>query len=145
MTDDMGTAGADAGFPVLPSRFRVGMDLCSVDSVAESIERFGQRYLTRIYTDEELHYSMCRRSGSAERLAARFAAKEATIKVLRPRDWWPDWRSIEIRTDPGGWCEVYLTGPSAKLAEEARVVSLEVSLSHDGGVASAVVIGELAL
>ena len=122
---------------------RVGIDLCSVREVAESIERFGDRYLRRVYTEHELEYCGQDPARSAERFAARFAAKEATVKVLRPRDSWPDWRSIEVRRDPGGWCELSLTGTAARLARDADIGSLALSLSHDGGMANAVVVATL--
>jgi holo-[acyl-carrier protein] synthase len=122
---------------------RVGIDLCSVREVAESIERFGDRYLRRIYTEHEVEYCGQDPALSAERFAARFAAKEATVKVLRPRDSWPDWRSIEVRRDPGGWCELSLTGAAAELARDADISSFAVSLSHDGGMANAVVVATL--
>jgi holo-[acyl-carrier protein] synthase len=131
---------SSAALPV----WRVGTDLCSVSGVAESIERFGERYLRRIYTAGELNYCMEAPWNAARRLAARFAAKEATIKVLRPRDFWPDWRAIEIRKDPGGWCEVHLKGSAEALADEAGIVFFDVSLSHDDAVACAVVIAQLA-
>jgi holo-[acyl-carrier protein] synthase len=111
--------------------------------VAKSVERFGARYLRRVYTEGELAYCMEEPSRSAERLAARFAAKEATVKVLRPRHWWPDWRTIEVRRDPCGWCELVLTGSAADLAEEAGILSLAVSVSHEGAMASAVVMAQM--
>lgn len=122
---------------------RVGVDLCSVQEVAESVATFGDRYLHRVYTDDELEY--CRRDPAlaAERLAARFAAKEATVKVLRPLDIRPDWRGIEVRRDPGGWCELSLDGTAARLAREAAIDSLALSISHDAGMANAVVIATL--
>ncbi len=135
---------SEAESSVRPPAWRVGTDLCSVSAVAESVERFGERYLRRIYTDRELTYCLEAPCRSAERLAARFAAKEATIKVLRPRNWWPDWRTIEVRKDPGGWCDLRLTGSAARLAAEAGIVLLDVSMSHEDGVATAVVIAQLA-
>jgi holo-[acyl-carrier protein] synthase len=125
-------------------RWRIGHDLCSVRSVSQSIERFGERYLRRVFTESELAYSFESRGCPAERLAARFAAKEATVKVLRPRHWWPDWRSIEVRKDPGGWCDLRLTGRAAELAAEERIVFFELSMSHEDEVASAVVLALLA-
>ena len=79
---------------------RVGTDLVPVGEVADSVARFGDRYVGRIYTDHEFA-SCCQGTPSvvAAGLAARFAAKEATIKVLRPVGQQPDWRSIEIRRD----------------------------------------------
>lgn len=122
---------------------RVGTDLCSVEQVAESVATFGDRYLRRVYTDHELEYCGQDPVLSAERLAARFAAKEATMKVLRPRDERPDWRTIEVRRDPGGWCELALSGSAARLAHDAAIDSLSVSLSHEAGMANAVVVATL--
>lgn len=122
---------------------RVGTDLCSVQDVADSVERYGDRYLRRVYTDHELEYCSSDPAHSAERLAARFAAKEATVKVLRPNDARPDWRTIEVRRDPSGWCELSLTGSAARLARAGRIGALALSMSHDGGVANAVVVATM--
>jgi holo-[acyl-carrier protein] synthase len=123
--------------------FRVGIDLVSVESVEESVRAHADRYLERIYTVRELED--CRRGAGvdAERLAARFAAKEAVLKVLRPRDEGVPWRAIEVIRDPSGWVELALSGRAAELAAEAGVAGLAVSLTHEGTYASAVVIAEL--
>lgn len=130
-------------------RVRVGVDLVPVMDVAESVHRFGDRYLERIFTPHEV--DCCRRVDarthrptagySFESLAARFAAKEATLKVLRPSGWRPDWRSIEVRRASGGWCEIHLSGQAATLAADAGIEELEVSLTHESMVAVAVVVG----
>ena len=129
--------------PAAAAPVRVGIDLCSVEQVAESVATFGDRYLRRVYTDHELDYCAADPALSAERLAARFAAKEAAIKVLRPIDDRPDWRSIEVRRDPGGWCELALSGRAAELADEASIGSLSVSITHEGDMAGAVVVATL--
>jgi holo-[acyl-carrier protein] synthase len=115
---------------------RVGTDLVRVHEVAASITRFGDRYLRRVYTDHEL--TSC--GGEPSRLAARFAAKEATIKVLRPADARPDWRAIEVRRHASGACDLHLSGTAAAQASAAGITSLAVSLSHEGDLATAVVI-----
>jgi holo-[acyl-carrier protein] synthase len=131
------------GGPARSASTRVGIDLCSVADVAYSVATFGDRYLQRVYTADEIEY--CGRDPllTAERLAARFAAKEAAVKVLRPRDARPEWRDIEVQRDPGGWCELALTGSAAVLAEEAAITSLSVSLTHEAGLANAVVVATL--
>jgi holo-[acyl-carrier protein] synthase len=136
-----GEAGAVVSPPHLS--WRVGTDLCSVSAVADSVSCFGQRYLGRIYTEDELAYCLAAPGQAAQRLAARFAAKEATIKVLRPRGFWPDWRTIEVRKDPGGWCDICLTGSAARLAAEEGIVGFDVSVSHENDLASAVVIAQV--
>ena len=118
---------------------RVGTDLVRVHDVAESMDRFGDRYLRRVYTDHELE--TC--GGVAARLAARFAAKEATIKVLRPADVRPDWRAIEVRRHESGACDLQLSGTAAAQAAAAGITGLAVSLTHEGDLAAAVVVASV--
>ena len=119
---------------------RVGADVVAVHQVEESVTRFGSRYLDRIYTEHELSSCVGGSPVRAASLAARFAAKEATIKVLRPEGHQPDWRSVEVRRHPEGWCTMALSGHAAALADRAGIAELAVSLSHDGDVAAAVVV-----
>jgi holo-[acyl-carrier protein] synthase len=119
---------------------RVGADVVSVQQVEESVARFGSRYLERIYTQHELESSVGRAPVRAASLAARFAAKEATLKVLRPVGHQPDWRSVEVRRHPSGWCTMSLSGHAAVLADQAGIAELAVSLTHEGDVAAAIVV-----
>lgn len=125
------------------------MDLVSIDEVAESVRRFGDRYLERIYTPHEI--DTCRRRPVADgnsdaliarSLAARFAAKEAVMKVLRPVGVQLDWRSIEVHQMTGGWCEIRLSGQAAAMAAESGIDELVVSLTHEVSTAGAVVVGQ---
>jgi holo-[acyl-carrier protein] synthase len=110
----------------------VGTDVQSVRSVADSIARFGDRYLRRIWTEREL--DDVRRD--PERLAARFAGKEAVIKLLRPRPADPmPLTDVEILSDRVGAPTVRLHGHAATLAAERNVGPIAVSLSHDADVA----------
>lgn len=119
---------------------RVGIDLVTVDSVRESLEAHGEHYLARVYTARERE-DCTRDSGvDPERLAARFAAKEATLKVLRPGEVGIPWYAIELRRSPDGWVELELSGPAAALAAERGISELAVSVTHEAGFASAVVI-----
>jgi holo-[acyl-carrier protein] synthase len=124
----------------------VGTDLIEVKSVAESIRRFGDRYLEKVFTSDERAYcaSIDGEGGnSAPHFAARFAAKEAVIKVLRPsaRDA-VGWRSIEIVRSAEGACSVRLRGAADALARRARLGVFSVTLSHEREYATAVVIAE---
>jgi holo-[acyl-carrier protein] synthase len=119
---------------------RVGADVVEVHQVADSVNRFGQRYLRRIYTEHEILSCAGAPSVEAAGLAARFAAKEATIKVLRPHDHQPEWRSMEVSREPEGWCHMSLSGHAAELADQAGITELAVSLTHEGGIAAAVVV-----
>ena len=122
---------------------RVGIDLVRVHDVQDALDLHGDRYLSRIYSIQEI--DDCRdRSGtvSAARLAARFAAKEAVVKVLRlPADQAIEWNAIEVRRMEGGWPDLRLGGRAADLARSTGVSGLTVSMTHDGDYASAVVIG----
>jgi holo-[acyl-carrier protein] synthase len=123
-----------------PPPIRVGVDVVAVAEVAEALALHEDRYLARVFTAHEL--ACCRRGAdggyAAESLAARFAAKEAVVKVLRPEDIRPEWRSIEVRRAEGGWCEVRLAGRAAELATAAGITEVAVSLSHEPAVAAAV-------
>lgn len=112
----------------------VGCDLQSVSDVAESIAAFGDRYLERVFTAAER--AAC--AGDAERLAARYAAKEAVYKALRvPARIAVPWTTIEVHTDSVGAPTVTLTGPAADFALANDIVRIELSLSHEGGFALA--------
>jgi holo-[acyl-carrier protein] synthase len=117
----------------------VGVDLVKVDEVQEAIACFGDRYLDRVFTAHELACAGGEAEVRARHLAARFAAKEATMKALGPDDRLPAWRSIEVRQEPGGRCSLRLSGHAAKLARRFHLSEFAVSLSHEGPIAVAVV------
>ncbi|HVT38151.1 MAG TPA: holo-ACP synthase [Gemmatimonadaceae bacterium] len=119
---------------------RVGIDLVLVSRIAESIERFGDRFLRRIFTAREIAYATAAPAQTAERLAARFAAKEATIKALRLRGRAIDWRDIEVCRTATGFVELALRGAAAEAAARCGASDLAVSLSHEGDLATAVVV-----
>ena len=119
---------------------RVGIDLVSVESVRDSISAHGERYLKRVYTERELHDCGTADGVDPERLAARFAAKEATLKVLRPNEEGVRWSSIEVHRSPSGWVDLVLSGRAAQLAADAGVTELTLSIAHEGGFACAVVV-----
>ena len=113
----------------------VGMDLVGYDEIAEALRR-GDRYLRRIYTDEELDAY----GASPRLLAACFAAKEATMKALSRTDQPLPWRSIELRRRGGSRPSLELTGAAASLADERGVTGLSVSVTHGSHSAAAVVL-----
>lgn len=119
---------------------RVGVDLTSVAEVEDSVARFGDRYVRRVFTPHEIESCSTGDEVAPSGLAARFAAKEATIKVLRPSQAQPDYRSIQVRRHPDGWCEIELSGTAADMAEAAGVRHLALSLTHEAGMAAAVVV-----
>src|SRR5580765_2651990 len=122
----------------------VGLDLVDVREVAESVERFGQRYLDRCYTPAEVAYAMSApdRVTGVRRLAARWAAKEATIKALGASERGISPRDIEITRARDGSVRLELHGPAFAAAQAAGVLpgALVVSMSHQGDLAAAVVV-----
>ncbi len=116
---------------------RVGIDLVCVDTIADAVRDHGEQYLARVYTARER--ADC--GDLPNRLAARFAAKEAAMKVLQPG---PDdpvtWGAIEIAATRGGALEVHLAGTAAALATAARLDDFSVSVATAKGMATAVVI-----
>jgi holo-[acyl-carrier protein] synthase len=122
---------------------RVGLDLVAVESVEQSLRApHADRYLRRVYTLREVED--CRTAGGvdAERLAARFAAKEATLKVLTAGEVGMSMQSIEIRRESSGRTYLELSGSAATRAAELGIVDLALSLTHEGGFAAAVVVAE---
>jgi holo-[acyl-carrier protein] synthase len=131
---------APEGAPLRWGELRVGTDIISVARIRASLERFGERFELRLFTAAEREY--CHRMGgrAAEHFAARFAAKEAVLKVLRPDSSTPDWRDIEIRRDPAGWCSVVLHGAAEAMARAQGIREIAVSLTHDEGFAASTVL-----
>jgi holo-[acyl-carrier protein] synthase len=121
--------------PALAPRARTGCDLQRIDEVTDAIRDFGTRYLDRVYTP--LEQEACRQGGPAS-LAARFAAKEAVLKLIGTADG-VDPRSVEIALERGRPV-VRLSGRAATLAEEAGLGPIDVSLSHSGDHAIAVAV-----
>ena len=124
-------------------RIRVGIDLVQISRITESLEEFGERFLRRVFTDAEIAYAMAAPSQTAMRLAARFAAKEATIKALGLVAHPMNWRDIEVRRAPSGACELALRGSAGEVADVNGVGELAVSLSHEGDYAAAIVIATM--
>jgi holo-[acyl-carrier protein] synthase len=122
----------------------VGIDLVSVDSVRESLEQHGEHYLRRVFTTREVDDSRTPDGTvSTERLAGRFAAKEATLKALGvPADVGIAWSSIEVVRDSSGRIEIELTGRAAEFAANRGGVTLSVSITHEGPFSAAVVVAE---
>jgi holo-[acyl-carrier protein] synthase len=115
-----------------------GIDIQPVVEVKESVRRFGDRYLRRIYSARELLECEAVLANVAESLAGRFAAKEAFLKVLRPDDHIPSWRTIEVLLPFGEDPRIVLSGEAETLARERGIglVSLSVSLAHDFAIAA---------
>jgi holo-[acyl-carrier protein] synthase len=127
----------------LPS-ISVGIDLVEISEVARSLEKLGEAYAKRIFTDDEIKYCSTSPSLAPSRFAARFAAKEAALKALRLWDRGLDFRHIEVRRNPGGGTDLALHGAAVTWAETAGWTSWAVSMSHEGNYAIAMVVAQVA-
>jgi holo-[acyl-carrier protein] synthase len=121
----------------------VGMDIVETKRIADSIERFGDRFLHRVFLEGEVAYSQTMKFPHLH-LAARFAAKEAISKAFGTGIGHEmGWRDLEIIRLPSGAPQVVLHGKAEAFAKAKGVQAVHVSLSHtaDYGAASAVVVG----
>jgi holo-[acyl-carrier protein] synthase len=108
----------------------VGVDLVECVRIQHSIDRFGDRFLNRVFTEGEIEYSMSMKF-PARHLAARFAAKEAVSKAFGTGIGKAmGWRNIDIRKKPSGEPFLVFSGPAQELATQCGVISAFVTLSH---------------
>ncbi|MEP7286502.1 MAG: holo-ACP synthase [Chloroflexota bacterium] len=105
---------------------RVGVDLMDVARVARSVERYGDRFYARFFTENERREC----EGQPQRLAARIAAKEAVSKALGSGIGTVRWIDIEVSSDPLGRPVLHLHGAAAQLAAELNLTIWDISLSH---------------
>jgi len=121
-----------------------GIDLVDFPRIEEMLNRHGERFLNRIFTTAEQSYAKRNKNGT-EKLAGRFAAKEAILKLMgtgwRGKIAWTD---IEIVNSPTGQPEVALSGEVKKIAANLRIKQISVSITHTANfaIASAVALTE---
>jgi holo-[acyl-carrier protein] synthase len=118
------------------SRHEVGIDLIDIDRITEVLARYPERFRLRILTPAEDRYC----HGRAERIAGRWAAKEAVSKVLGLGVRGVGWREIEILPNRAGQPQVYLHARAAARAARLGLEELSVSISHERRMAVAVAI-----
>lgn len=119
-----------------------GIDIAEVPRIAASIERFGARFLDRIFTEGERRYCDSK-ANRVERYAARFAAKEAAMKALGTG--WNHgvrWRDCEVTRQPGGRPTMAFHGRAGEFAAKLGVRNIALSLTHTAEQAMAQVILE---
>ena len=116
----------------------IGVDIIETERIAQAIERFGPRFLRRVYTEQELAYC----NGRISSLAARWAAKEAVAKALGTGIGDVSWQEIEIVNNAHRCPTVRLYTNAADLAGALGLKSFAISLSHTKEYAVAFVVGE---
>ena len=115
-----------------------GIDIIEIARISNVLNKYGVRFLNRIYTDSEQRY--CR--GRAAQLASRFAAKEAVMKALGTGTRGVGWKDIEIKRERGGPPYVQLHGRGQARASKMGLSEISLSLSHSNDFAVASVVGE---
>ena len=120
-----------------------GVDLAEVPRIRASIERFGDKFVQRIYTSGEIAY-VSRKANKYERFAARFAAKEAGMKALGT-GWRRGvrWQDFEVANEPGGRPVLHLHGVARAYADRLGVKQISLSLTHTAEYGLAYVIFEV--
>ena len=103
-----------------------GVDIIEIPRVQRVLAGYGRRFLERIFTEGEIAY--CR--GRAPNLAARFAAKEATMKALGTGTRGVSWKDIEVLRRESGEPHIRLSGRAEACAQRLGVVEISLSLSH---------------
>ena len=115
-----------------------GVDIVEIGRVQQVLERWGQRFLDRIFTEGEQAYC----AGRAPNLAARFAAKEATMKALGTGVRGVSWKDIEVVRQESGAPSLRLTGRALQRFQSLGLSHLALSLSHSRDNAVAMVVGQ---
>lgn len=119
-----------------------GIDLVEIERIRQSVDRFGQRFLDRIFTSGEQAYCM-RKRNAAESLAARFAAKEAAAKALGTGiSRGVSWLEIEVIREPSGRPSIQFHGRAAEFASRLGVSHTALSLTHTATLSMASVVLE---
>ena len=123
--------------------YGIGVDLVQVARLAAAIERYGERFLNRVFTPREIAHCQEKR-GRDSCFALRFAAKEAFSKALGVglrRDG-IRWREVEVVPNPMGKPELFVSGRAAELCAAAGITNMHLSLTDEDDRALAVVILE---
>jgi holo-[acyl-carrier protein] synthase len=121
-----------------------GIDIAEVDRIAASIDRFGRRFLDRVFTADEIRYCESK-ANKAERYAGRFAAKEAAMKAIGTG--WNrgvTWHDVEVQRVPGGRPTIAFHGKAAEFFARLGATRAHLSITHTKDLAMSQVILESA-
>jgi holo-[acyl-carrier protein] synthase len=121
-----------------------GIDLVDFPRIEQMVQRHGERFLNRVFTPAEQKYADANKN-NIEKLAGRFAAKEAVLKLMGTG--WAGkiaWTDIEVINNPQGQPQVTLSGEVKKIAEQLRINQISISITHTANfaIASAVALAE---
>lgn len=119
----------------------LGIDVVSIDRIRQSLADFGERFERRIFTPQERCDAGSDAVVKIERLAARFAAKEAAIKAFSLGSIGVNWHDLEVIRRPDGAPVLLIHGHTSTILRKIGITCWALSLSHDGDHATAVVAG----
>src|SRR5271157_3482855 len=153
LVEGRSTSGGWNALPCLDSRVSklrdewsmivgTGIDIVEVPRIAATIERFGRRFLERVFTAEEIRYCESK-ANKAERYAGRFAAKEAAMKAIGTG--WSrgvTWQDVEVKRVPGGRPTIVFHGRAAEFFQKLGAIRAHLSITHTKQSAMAQVILE---
>jgi holo-[acyl-carrier protein] synthase len=108
----------------------IGTDIVECLRIGRMIERYGELFLTRVYTEREIRYCQ-ERKHATENFAGRWAAKEAVLKCLGTG--WSKgicWTDIEVRNHPSGLPQLVLRAGAREIAEQQKISDILISISH---------------
>lgn len=123
-------------------RISTGIDIIEVDRVRKNIEKYGEKFLNKVYTESEIEYCEGKKIQRYESYAGRFAAKEAVFKAI---SWMldgkfdVDWKDIEVINDKRGRPLVNVNNNS-KISNLEEIISIDISISHVENMAVASVV-----
>ena len=115
-----------------------GVDIIEIPRIKQVLDRYGQRFLNRVFTPAEIAY--CR--GRAPNLAGRIAAKEAAMKALGTGVRGVSWKDIEVIRADSGAPSLRLHGRAEKRAERLQMSEMSLSISHSREYAVAFVVAQ---
>lgn len=125
----------------------LGTDICEIERIEKIYQKYGEKFLKRTYTSLEASYCIAKPLKTNERLAVRFAVKEAVSKALGVglnKLGWAygiDFRDVELMREANGAVSLKLTGIAKKLADEKGIKNWTVSVAHSKTDAVATVVG----
>jgi holo-[acyl-carrier protein] synthase len=116
----------------------IGIDIIEIDRIKKSVDKYGDLFLNKIYTETEINYSLSKKN-KYQHLAARFAAKEAIYKALSSdTNYIYSWQDIEIYNESNGLPKVLLSGPLKDYLGADK--ELKISMSHSDNYVTCVAI-----
>ena len=120
----------------------IGTDVIEVSRIRQAVEKYGERFMRRLFTPAEIEYCTSRKN-AALHYAGRFAAKEAAFKAMQ-RGWGGEisWKDVEITNLPSGAPQITFSGKALDVVTEKKMTRAFVSISHVEEIATAIVILE---